>query len=76
MKTVKHIMREARTVDAEIENHGSIFLLSGISQDAKDWIDSNLSFESWQTFGSKIAIDSHYIGYIADGMIGDGLKVR
>ena len=59
--------------DYRVENHGSLALVYPISQDAKNWIDENVSSDS-QWFGGGLAVEPRYLGDLVDGMRAAGLE--
>lgn len=61
--------------DLSISNHGSIFLLSGVSPAGEAWIAENIP-EDAMTFGGAIVVEHRYIGDIAAGAQNDGLEVE
>ena len=62
-------------VDAEVENHGTIFLVRPLTEAARDWLAENVSNES-QWFGAALVVEHRYAADLVDGMIGDGLNVQ
>ena len=67
-------MTHVPTPDARFSDHGSIILMTPLSQAAKDWIKEHLPQEViW--FGDAIAIEPRYAGDIFDGLIADGLTL-
>ena len=60
--------------DFEIIDHGSIVMLSPITNDAQDWCDEHLP-EDAQWMGGACAIESRYVNDIISGIVDDGLTV-
>jgi len=61
--------------DVEIRNEGSVFLLEPLTETAKQWIEENVIGETtW--FGGSLCVEHRYAHNLAQGMIGDGLRVR
>lgn len=56
-------------------NHGSVCLLTPVSEAAQAWRDEHLPGEV-QTFGGGIAIEPRYAGPVLEGIINDGLTVN
>jgi hypothetical protein len=75
MNAKSKIMEPETTVDAHIENHGTIFLVRPVSSMACDWITANVSEDS-QYFGSALVVEHRYIGDLFRGMVDAGLVVR
>lgn len=55
-------------------DHGSITLLTPLTEAAQDWITCNLPDDAL-TFGPGVVIEPRYVGAILDGLTGDGLTV-
>ena len=51
----------------------TVFGIRPLTQEAKNWIKENVSYESWQWLGSMLCIEHRYIADIVDGMIEAGL---
>ncbi len=60
--------------DFMFANHGSVCLLTAVSEAARDWRDEHLPTDA-QTFGGGIAIEPRYAGTILEGIINDGLTI-
>lgn len=60
--------------DVTAVDHGSIWIVTPHSDEAKAWVDDNVSTErtSW---GSGIAVDHRMVEPLLSGMMGDGLRV-
>jgi len=61
--------------DFRCENHGSIFLLTPLTQSGRSWIEENLPSDV-QWFGSGVVIEHRYIWRILEGIQNDGLAVQ
>jgi hypothetical protein len=55
--------------------HGSLWLLTPLSQNAIRWIEEHLS-EDAQVLGHSIAVEPRYVDPIVAGIEGDGLTVE
>lgn len=55
-------------------NHGSIHLLTPLTEAAKEWVAVNLP-EDAQYFGKSVAIEPRYSQNILDGIADEGLMV-
>ena len=62
--------------DIQCENHGSIFLIRGVSDAGQAWLDENVGNDETQHFGNAIAAEPRYVVDIAHGAIEAGLVVR
>jgi hypothetical protein len=72
---MSHLIRpDGSGADAEISNHGSIVILTPLTEPARAWISENLPGDVMRWAGG-IVIEPRYIGPIVDGMIADGLEV-
>ena len=60
--------------DLQVEDHGTIFLLSADSPAGQEWIDNNIDSDA-QTLGKKIVVGHRYINDIIDGLTADGLSL-
>lgn len=76
MTTATRATPRARRVraDAELENHGSIFLLRPVSEHGRDWIRDNIGDEA-QYFGRAVVIEPRYVESIVHGIREAGLAV-
>jgi len=50
-------------MQAEIEDHGYLFLFRPLDMEAEDWCDENLS-DDRQSFGAAIVVEHRYISQI------------
>lgn len=66
---------EGMEVDVEVENHGSIFLFSPLTQPGREWIGEHVTGET-TTFAGSLVVEARYARDLADGMMGDGLVLR
>ena len=62
-------------MDAQLFNHGSIWLLFAASEVGEAWITDNIG-EDAQRFGHGVVIEPRYVEDIAAGMVEDGLTVE
>ncbi len=67
---------EIRKPDFAISDQGTVVLFKPLSASAKAWIDNNVAYESWQMFGSALAVDHRYAQGLYDGIINDGMTVQ
>lgn len=61
--------------DARVESHGSVFLVSPLSEAADDWLRNNTSTEGWEWIGGSLAVDHRCVGRLVEGMLDAGLEV-
>ena len=59
--------------DALVASHGSVFLVTPMSPDAKAWMEENLSHA--QRFAGGFAVEARYIGDICAALDDAGLEV-
>lgn len=67
---------EAAETDVQIEDHGTICLVTPITVAAKQWVDENVAVESWQWLGQSFAAEPRNIPDLVAGMKNDGLSVE
>lgn len=61
--------------DLSIRNEGSIFLLRGVTDAGKAWLDEHIPDDA-MTFCGAIVVEHRFIDDIAAGAIEDGLEVE
>lgn len=61
--------------DFQVENHGSLYLIRCISDEALEWAKKNTNGNGSevQWFGNAFAVEPCYVVDIVNGMINDGL---
>ena len=62
-------------MDIRIDNHGSLFLFHGVTQDGQVWLETHLDPEV-QKCGEAFVVEHRYANDIAVGAVADGLKVH
>lgn len=62
-------------MDFTATNHGSIILLTPVTDEANTWVNEHLQVEGWQTLGTSIAIEPRYFDDIVEGIRNDGLTI-
>ncbi len=72
----EHPATESRPADISVENHGSVFLVRGLSEAGKTWLDQNVGDNETQRFGDAIACEPRYVSQVAQGAVEAGLVVR
>lgn len=60
--------------DILVTNHGTIFIVIGISAAGKAWLNEHMP-EDAQRWGSGYVVEHRYIRDIVDGAQNDGLTV-
>jgi hypothetical protein len=63
------------SIDILVENHGSIMLLHGLSDDGSSWLHDHIGPEA-QSWGDAVADEPRYVADIVRGAQADGLEVR
>lgn len=63
------------SVDALVENHGSIFLVKPLTLRCENWLKDHVSNEA-QYFGGKLVVEHRYILPLVQGMTDDGMEVK
>jgi hypothetical protein len=66
-------LRELSPLDIKFENHGSIFLIRGISLVGQAWLDENVGDDETLFFGNAIVAEPRYVAAIAQGALDAGL---
>jgi hypothetical protein len=65
-----------KTADFSLSDHGSVALVTPLSPSAREWVDENVSLESWQWVGGSFACDPRYVDDLVAGITGDGLTIE
>jgi hypothetical protein len=75
---MRHKQAATKSLSADIcfDNHGSIFLIRGLSEAGKYWIDENVGDEETQHWAGAIVCEPRYVADIARGAVEAGLVVR
>jgi hypothetical protein len=60
--------------DFAVANHGSVFLLTPKTAEARDWCEQNLP-DNAPVWAGSYAVEHRYIENIIHGITGDGLAV-
>lgn len=68
--------RKPKPFDVEVDPQGSIVLFQPLTAAAHAWLGEHVQTESWQWFGSALAVEWRYAQDLVDGMRRDGLKAR
>lgn len=61
--------------DLIVNNHGSIFLLSPVTEAGEAWIDEHIPQDA-MTWGGAVVVEHRYIEAIVAGALADGLEVK
>lgn len=61
--------------DFALQNEGTIYLLTPLTDSAKEWVTEHLP-EDAQWFGNGVVIEWRYIACIVQGIQDDGLAVQ
>jgi hypothetical protein len=60
--------------DFNVENHGSIFLVTPMNESARIWLRENTAEESMY-YGGSLVVEHRYVEALIEGMREDGLRV-
>jgi len=60
--------------DVRVQNHGSLFLVEAVTDEAQEWIGEHIP-EDAQYFGGNLVVEHRYIDDIVNGMTEAGLIV-
>ena len=63
-------------LDVQVDDEGTVFLFTPISQVAKEWVQQHVVLENWQWLGGSFAVDHRFALPLAEGMAQDGLRVN
>jgi hypothetical protein len=63
------------TVTADGGPMTTVYLLTPLTEPAREWVSENLVVQPWQRLGPGIAIEHRFIGGVVEGIINDGLTV-
>jgi hypothetical protein len=61
--------------DLIVNNHGSIFLLSPVTEAGEAWIDEHIPQDA-MTWGGAVVVEHRYIEAIVASALADGLEVK
>ena len=61
--------------DFRITYHGTITTITPLSDACREWLEENVEIETWQRFGTSIAIEPRYVQQLAEAMIEEGFVV-
>lgn len=78
MKASKAIQQSPPAVkpDFTLQNEGTIYLLTPLTDSAKQWVTDNLSLEgSYQPYLNAVVVEHRYIRDIVIGIRANGLAV-
>ena len=62
--------------DFRVTYHGTITILTPLSDACREWVEANVEIEEWQRFGPSIAIEPLYVEQLAEAMIEEGLAME
>jgi hypothetical protein len=66
----------AAPADFTVENHGSVWLLTPETTDARNWVDENVALEPWQWLGRSFAVEPRLLDQLVEGIQAEGLSVE
>jgi hypothetical protein len=61
--------------DFALQNHGSICLLSPLTDQAEEWLGENVVNDETQFWGRAIVVEPRYVEDLVIGIYGEGLTV-
>lgn len=61
--------------DFDLANSGSLVGLTPLSPAAREWMQENVSAESWQYMGATLWIDGRMAEAIVEGIQNDGMTI-
>jgi hypothetical protein len=64
----------AKPADIMLSNHGSVWLVTPVTDAAREWIDDNVAADA-QYFAGSLVVEPRYIAGIVRGMEEDGFTV-
>ena len=50
----------------------TVYVLRPLSQEAGDWIEEHVQYESWNMIGEGIAVEHRYVGPIVEALLNEG----
>jgi hypothetical protein len=62
--------------DFSLTNHGTIFTIEPVTQQAKDWFDENVPTEGWQWMGSACSVEPRCIEPLVEGILEEGMTIQ
>jgi hypothetical protein len=62
--------------DIRFENHGTICIIQPLTGRGVEWVNENISYESWQQMGGGIASEPRMAQAVAEGAQEAGLTVE
>jgi hypothetical protein len=65
-----------KMADVRFVNHGSLVGIHALSDEAKAWIDDNVTAEAYMWIGGTLMAESRYAFDIACGMRDNGFEVK
>lgn len=64
------------TTDLTVANHGSIFVLTAVSDAGKEWVAEHLPEDAMTWGPNGYVVEHRYIGDIVNGARDDGMEVE
>ena len=61
--------------DFRVTYHGTVTTITPLSDACREWLEENVEIETWQRFGTSIAIEPRYVEELAEAMIEEGFVV-
>jgi hypothetical protein len=60
--------------DISFENHGSIVLVRGLTDEGQDWLDEHID-EDAPRWSGGIAVEPRFVSALVDGILESGLEI-
>lgn len=61
--------------DVVVHGGGTVFIVTPITQAARDWVADSVNVPDYMRFGQGFAVEHRYVQDIIEGMQNDGLLV-
>lgn len=61
--------------DILVANHGSIFILTALTEAAREWFEEHIPDDAQRWGVSGIVVEPRYVEAIVNGAVNDGLEV-
>ena len=65
----------ANEIDVRVSGSGTMYLVTPLTEAAKEWVAEHVQLESWQWLGSGFGVEWRYVENLVEGMEDAGLSV-
>ena len=62
-------------MDMQFTNHGSIWIMTPLSEGGRDWIAQHIAEDATRWGQNGVVIEHRYVANIVEGVRGDGLEI-